>query len=101
MTMPMGAYEFDDSGMTPKQALLAWVKTKMPPDITVNNFTTDWNDGRAITALVYTTENILSTVVDPKYLNPSDAVDNTNKAMKDAEIYLKIPRVSFVFLILH
>ena len=36
---------------TPKQRLLAWVQNKLP-DLPVNNFTTDWNDGRAIGALV-------------------------------------------------
>lgn len=36
---------------TPKQRLLGWVLGKVP-DVPVNNFTTDWNDGRAIGALV-------------------------------------------------
>jgi len=36
---------------TPKQRLLGWVQNKQP-DRPVTNFTTDWNDGRAIGALV-------------------------------------------------
>ena len=36
---------------TPKQRLLGWVQNKQP-DKPVSNFTTDWNDGRAIGALV-------------------------------------------------
>ena len=36
---------------TPKQRLLGWVQNKQP-DKPVANFTTDWNDGRAIGALV-------------------------------------------------
>ena len=36
---------------TPKQRLLAWIRKKQPK-ITATNFTTDWNDGRAIGALV-------------------------------------------------
>ena len=36
---------------TPKQRLLGWVQNKQP-DRPVHNFTTDWNDGRAIGALV-------------------------------------------------
>jgi len=47
----------DDEGrrgqpeQTPKQRLLGWVQNKQP-DKPVTNFTTDWNDGRAIGALV-------------------------------------------------
>lgn len=29
-----------------------WIKTKLPPELPVRNFTTDWNDGKAIGALV-------------------------------------------------
>jgi hypothetical protein len=36
---------------TPKQRMLNWIQSKVP-DKKVNNFTTDWNDGRAIGALV-------------------------------------------------
>ena len=36
---------------TPKQRLLGWVQNKQP-DKPIGNFTTDWNDGRAIGALV-------------------------------------------------
>ena len=36
---------------TPKQRLLAWIQHKMP-DRAIVNFTSDWNDGRAIGALV-------------------------------------------------
>lgn len=38
-------------GPTPKQRLLIWVQNKLP-EIPVRNFTTDWNDGKAIGALV-------------------------------------------------
>jgi len=36
---------------TPKQRLLGWVQNKQP-DKPIGNFTTDWNDGRSIGALV-------------------------------------------------
>ncbi len=36
---------------TPKQRLLGWINNKIP-DKPINNFTTDWNDGTAIGALV-------------------------------------------------
>lgn len=38
-------------GPTPKQRLLIWVQNKIP-ELPVRNFTTDWNDGKAIGALV-------------------------------------------------
>lgn len=40
------------SDSTPKQRLMNWIKTKLPPGLPVRNFTTDWNDGKAIGALV-------------------------------------------------
>lgn len=40
-----------EGGPTPKQRLLNWIQTKIP-DLPIKNFTTDWNDGRAIGALV-------------------------------------------------
>lgn len=36
---------------TPKQRLLGWVQNKIP-DRPITNFTTDWNDGKAVGALV-------------------------------------------------
>ena len=38
-------------GPTPKQRLLLWVQNKIP-EVPVRNFTTDWNDGVPIGALV-------------------------------------------------
>lgn len=38
-------------GPTPKQRLLLWVQNKVP-ELPIKNFTTDWNDGKAIGALV-------------------------------------------------
>lgn len=32
--------------------LMNWIKTKVPSEVPVRNFTTDWNDGKAIGALV-------------------------------------------------
>jgi filamin len=37
--------------LTPKQRLLAWIQNKVP-DRPITNFTSDWNDGRAIGALI-------------------------------------------------
>ena len=40
-----------EGGPTPKQRLQNWIQGKCP-DIPIKNFTTDWNDGKAIGALV-------------------------------------------------
>jgi len=54
ISMPM--WEGEEEGpekseATPKQRLLGWIQSKVP-DRPVNNFTTDWNDGKMIGALV-------------------------------------------------
>lgn len=41
-----------DEKKTLKQKLLAWIKSRLPPDVPVTNFTSDWNDGIALGALV-------------------------------------------------
>jgi len=37
-------------GISAKQELLRWVRSKIP-DYNIKNFTSDWNDGKAICAL--------------------------------------------------
>lgn len=37
---------------TPKQKLMAWIKRKLPLGLPLNNFTSDWNDGVLLGALV-------------------------------------------------
>jgi len=37
--------------LTPKQRLLAWIQNKVPSR-PITNFTSDWNDGCAIGALI-------------------------------------------------
>lgn len=54
ISMPM--WEGDEgeplkSDQTPKQRLLGWIQAKVP-DKPIGNFTTDWNDGTTIGALV-------------------------------------------------
>ena len=56
--MPMwddeGEFEEDTTRKrppTPKEKLLSWIQNKVP-ELPIKNFTRDWNDGRAIGALV-------------------------------------------------
>ncbi|XP_032219787.2 filamin-A isoform X1 [Nematostella vectensis] len=77
--------------MTPKQALLAWVKSKMPESVPMDNFTTHWNDGRAIACLVdAVAPGLLPECED---LDPKDALQNAQQAMKLAQDWLDIPQV--------
>lgn len=36
----------------PKQCLLSWIRTKLPVSLPVKNFTSDWNNGVALGAMV-------------------------------------------------
>lgn len=38
--------------LTPKQKLMTWIKAKLPSGLPLNNFTSDWNDGVLLGALV-------------------------------------------------
>ena len=77
--------------------MLKWVKSKISEDIPMNNFTSDWSDGRAITALVHAIDPGLYSDVKPEDLDPKDAKNNVQKAISVAELHLGIPAVSFGF----
>ena len=54
ISMPMWEGEDEEPqkpDTTPKQRLLGWIQSKVP-DRPVKNFTSDWNDGKMIGALV-------------------------------------------------
>jgi filamin len=96
ITMPM--WDNDDempgrggSQPTPKQKLLSWIQSRMPPDLPISNFTTDWNDGRAIGALVDSCAPGL--YPDWQTNDPNDHLNNAKEAMDLAETWLGIPQV--------
>ncbi|CAF4889166.1 unnamed protein product, partial [Rotaria sp. Silwood2] len=52
-------WKFEDNGgsgsgkdATSEQKLMSWIQEKLPAELPITNFTSDWNDGRAIGALV-------------------------------------------------
>ena len=62
--------------------LLAWVRIKIP-NFNIENFTKDWRDGRALSALVNTVaEGMLPNHAS---LDPSNGVENVRVAMEIAE----------------
>lgn len=83
----------DEGGakMTPKQALLAWVKSKMPESVPMDNFNKDWNDGRAVACLVDAVAPGLFPECED--LDPKDALENARTAMQAAEDWLGVPQV--------
>ncbi|XP_065067168.1 filamin-A-like isoform X4 [Rhopilema esculentum] len=90
ISMPMLDTD-DEQGKTPKQALMGWVKSKLPPEVKCDNFAKDWNDGIALASLVDATAPGLF----PEWedLNPANKLDNARDAMKRAEDWLGIPQV--------
>ncbi|KAH9410258.1 hypothetical protein TYRP_010016 [Tyrophagus putrescentiae] len=87
ISMPM--WEGEDESMykekggpTPKQRLLNWIQNKVP-DVPVNNFTTDWNNGIALGALVDSCAPGLCPDWDK--WKPADGLKNVTAALKIAE----------------
>lgn len=93
ISMPM--WEGDDGsrdgkGPTPKQRLMGWIQSKIP-DMPITNFTNDWNDGRAVGALV----DAVAPGLCPDWSDwdPKDALQNATEAMGLADDWLKIPQL--------
>jgi filamin len=79
-----------DKAPTPKQRLLNWIQSKVP-DLPINNFTTDWNDGKAIGALVDAVGPGLCP--DWEDWDPKKKKDNAKEAMDAAEKWLDVPQL--------
>uniref|UniRef100_A0A5K4F492 Filamin-related n=1 Tax=Schistosoma mansoni TaxID=6183 RepID=A0A5K4F492_SCHMA len=82
----------DDRNQTqgPKQRLLSWVKQKLPM-IPIRNFTTDWNDGVAIGALVDACAPGLCP--DWTHWDHQNPLRNATEAMTAADDWLSIPQL--------
>ena len=76
ISMPMweGDDEAPEKEATPKQRLLAWIQNKVP-DRPITNFTSDWNDGTAIGALV-------DAIAPGKLLKASNFSSNKNLSLQ-------------------
>ncbi|EYB84224.1 hypothetical protein Y032_0321g2425 [Ancylostoma ceylanicum] len=68
---------------TPKQKLLNWIRSKLPSGMPLTNFTSDWNDGVAVGALVNAL--VPGAVMDWDQWTPENALENTQKAMQIAQ----------------
>lgn len=89
ISMPMwdSDTEAPNDKQTPKQRLLNWVKNRVP-ELPIHNFTTDWNDGKAIGALV---DNVAPGLCpDWESWDPKDALQNATEAMGLADDWLGV-----------
>ncbi|BFZ08117.1 hypothetical protein BsWGS_11156 [Bradybaena similaris] len=93
ISMPMWEGEEptpSEKAPTPKQRLLNWIQAKVP-NLPINNFTTDWNDGRAIGALV----DAVGPGLCPNWASwdPKRNRANAKEAMDAAEKFLNVPQL--------
>ncbi|CAF2886425.1 unnamed protein product [Rotaria sp. Silwood2] len=77
--------------LKPKQKLMNWLQAKLPTQINIGNFTSDWNDGRAIGAVL----NSCYPGLFPNWADrdPKNALENAKEAMDLAERWLGIPQL--------
>uniref|UniRef100_A0A0P4WG12 Calponin-homology (CH) domain-containing protein n=1 Tax=Scylla olivacea TaxID=85551 RepID=A0A0P4WG12_SCYOL len=83
-------YQIGQSKFPPKKLMLAWLKAVLP-DCRINNFTSDWNSGVYLSALLdYCKPGLCP---NWKNLNPRNSVENCKNAMETAKMEFQIPMV--------
>ncbi|XP_044539408.1 filamin-B-like, partial [Gracilinanus agilis] len=92
ISMPVWEDEGDDDAkkQTPKQRLLGWIQNKIPY-LPITNFNQNWQDGKALGALVDSCAPGLCP--DWESWDPSKPVDNAREAMQQADDWLGVPQV--------
>uniref|UniRef100_A0A8C9ERW4 Filamin B n=1 Tax=Pavo cristatus TaxID=9049 RepID=A0A8C9ERW4_PAVCR len=92
ISMPVWEDEGDDDAkkQTPKQRLLGWIQNKIPY-LPITNFNQNWQDGKALGALVDSCAPGLCP--DWETWDPSKPVDNAREAMQQADDWLGVPQV--------
>ncbi|XP_072922819.1 filamin-C isoform X2 [Hemitrygon akajei] len=92
ISMPMWEDEDDEDikKQTPKQRLLGWIQNKIP-QLPITNFNRDWQDGKALGALV---DNCAPGLCpDWQDWDPNQPVGNAREAMQQADDWLGVPQV--------
>ncbi|XP_061474309.1 filamin-B isoform X3 [Rhineura floridana] len=92
ISMPVWEDEGDDDAkkQTPKQRLLGWIQNKIPY-LPITNFSQNWQDGKALGALVDSCAPGLCP--DWETWDPKKPVDNAREAMQQADDWLGVPQV--------
>ncbi|XP_067943794.1 filamin-B-like [Watersipora subatra] len=83
-------YQIGKTEIPPKQLMLAWLNAVIP-SCNIKNFTTDWNNGKALNALIEYCEPGLAP--DWRNLSPADSESNCEHAMRLAQERLGVPMV--------
>ena len=88
----IGRFQIKSSGkgMSTKKAMLAWVNTVIP-EYNVANFSTDWNDGRAVCGMV----DRIKPGLCPNHfaLDRNRGLENCKLGMDLSEQHLDIPKI--------
>ncbi|KAM8931054.1 filamin-B isoform 2-T2 [Pelodytes ibericus] len=92
ISMPVWEDEGDEltKNQTPKQRLLGWIQNKIPY-LPITNFSNNWQDGKALGALVDSCAPGLCP--DWETWDPKKPVDNAREAMQQADDWLGVPQV--------
>ncbi|KAM4721013.1 filamin-B isoform 2-T2 [Rhinophrynus dorsalis] len=92
ISMPVWEDEGDEEtkNQTPKQRLLGWIQNKIPY-LPITNFSQNWQDGKALGALVDSCAPGLCP--DWETWDPKKPVDNAREAMQQADDWLGVPQV--------
>uniref|UniRef100_A0A8C4R4Z0 Calponin-homology (CH) domain-containing protein n=1 Tax=Eptatretus burgeri TaxID=7764 RepID=A0A8C4R4Z0_EPTBU len=92
ISMPVweGERDVEVGKQTPKQRLLGWIQNKLP-GLPVNNFHRDWQDGRALGALVDSCAPGLCP--DWESWDVSRPVENAREAMQQADEWMGVAQV--------
>ncbi|XP_066452680.1 filamin-B isoform X9 [Eleutherodactylus coqui] len=92
ISMPVWEDEGDEEtkNQTPKQRLLGWIQNKIPY-LPITNFNQNWQDGKALGALVDSCAPGLCP--DWETWDPKKPVDNAREAMQQADDWLGVPQV--------
>ncbi|CAG9538291.1 unnamed protein product [Cercopithifilaria johnstoni] len=80
--------ELGSNEVSAKEKLLTWIRAKLPTELSVTNFTFDWNDGILLGALVDSCAPDLE--VGWRKWSPSEALQSTFTAMRLASDYLGV-----------
>ncbi|KAK6195551.1 hypothetical protein SNE40_000959 [Patella caerulea] len=83
-------YQIGKTKFPPKKLMLAWLKAVIP-DCNISNFTSDWNDGVALHALLEYCKPGLCP--DWKKLSRNNRLDNCSRAMTLAKNEFNIPMI--------
>ncbi|XP_047474159.1 filamin-C-like [Penaeus chinensis] len=83
-------YQIGQSKFPPKKLMLTWLRAVLP-DCRIQNFTSDWNSGVYLSALLdYCKPGLFTTW---KNLNPRNSIPNCKQAMEIAKAEFNIPMI--------